>query len=142
MASKKPPKSPRRSLGDAMTPEMKAFLAEGKATTAQSEQIGEMPTTTSPPSLPSPIHKPEEPPMPAAALKESPIQPHAELPVHTTTVKSVDRGAMFLNTRIAPELSDALMAAYMDRRMQRRNATQREIVEEALADWLKRHGFF
>ena len=51
-------------------------------------------------------------------------------------------GAVSLNVRIEPEISTALLRASMDRKIQRLDPfTQRDIVAEALAEWLKNHGY-
>lgn len=51
-------------------------------------------------------------------------------------------GAVSLNVRIEPEISTALLRASMDRKIQRLDPfTQRDIVAEALAAWLKMNGY-
>lgn len=50
-------------------------------------------------------------------------------------------GAVSLNVRIEPEISTALLRASMDRKIQRLDPfTQRDIVAEALAAWLRKNG--
>ena len=46
-----------------------------------------------------------------------------------------------VNARIDPAITTALMRASLERRIQRvAPSTHREIVAEALTDWLKKHG--
>lgn len=47
-----------------------------------------------------------------------------------------------LTTRIQPETADALKRAYLEQKLRRRRpATQQEIIETALSDWLARNGY-
>jgi hypothetical protein len=47
-----------------------------------------------------------------------------------------------LTTRLQPETADALRRAYLEQKLARKNpATQQEIVEAALRDWLKGHAY-
>lgn len=47
-----------------------------------------------------------------------------------------------INARIDLAISEALMRASLERRIKRLTpSTHREIVAEALTDWLKKHGF-
>lgn len=47
-----------------------------------------------------------------------------------------------INARVDSTISEALMRASLERRIQRiAPSTHREIVAEALTDWLKKHGF-
>jgi len=110
----------RRSLDDALTPEEQAFLDTGKPKSIAKKK--------------QPAKPKEKPAMKtSAALKESPPSAPAPQPA------SVDYA---LNTRLAAHLSNALLRASTDRKVQRlSSATQRDIVEEAMADWLKKHGY-
>ena len=46
-----------------------------------------------------------------------------------------------VNARIDPTITTALMRASLERRIQRLSpSTHREIVAEALTDWLRKHG--
>jgi hypothetical protein len=64
------------------------------------------------------------------------VPPSSALPQFTMA------GAVSLNVRIEPEISTALLRASMDRKIQRLDPfTQRDIVAEALAEWLKKHGY-
>ena len=69
----------------------------------------------------------------STALKESPPSISVPQPV---------AGDFALNTRLAAHLSNALLRASTDRKLQRLpSSTQRDIVEEAMADWLKKYGY-
>jgi hypothetical protein len=47
-----------------------------------------------------------------------------------------------LTTRLQPKTADALRRAYLEQKLRRRAPdTQQEIVEAALVDWLRRHGY-
>ena len=47
-----------------------------------------------------------------------------------------------LNTRLKGSLSDGLLRATSDRKVQRHPAAKiRDIVEEAMADWLRKNGY-
>lgn len=64
------------------------------------------------------------------------------LPVVATEQAFTMAGAVSLNVRIEPEISTALLRASMDRKIRRLDPfTQRDIVAEALATWLKAHGY-
>lgn len=123
----------RRSLDDALTPEEQSFLETGKTAKAAPK----------PKSTPEATSKKENIPMARAALKENfaepastPMPPSAALPPFTMA------GAVSLNVRIEPEISTALLRASMDRKIQRLDPfTQRDIVAEALADWLRGRGY-
>ena len=122
----------RRSLDDALTPEEQSFLETGKPGRA-TPQTNSKPTATS---------KKENPPMARTALKEDFAQP-ASAPVPPPALPQFTMaGAVSLNVRIEPEISTALLRASMDRKIQRLDPfTQRDIVAEALAEWLKKHGY-
>lgn len=48
-----------------------------------------------------------------------------------------------VHVRVRPELASALKAASLDRELQGiQPFTQKDIIEEALEPWLKRHGYF
>ncbi len=52
-------------------------------------------------------------------------------------------GPLALNTRLDPAISSALLRASMERKIQRVTPfTQRDIVTEALTQWLKQNGFW
>jgi hypothetical protein len=46
-----------------------------------------------------------------------------------------------LTSRLQPATAQALHRAHLERKLANRRATQQEIVEEALHDWLRRHRF-
>ena len=110
----------RRSLDDALTPEEEAFLntvaSKPAAKKRQPAKQKENPTMNS-----------------SAALKESP--PAISVPQPVT-------GDFALNTRLAAHLSNAPRRASTDRKLQRLpSSTQRNIVEEAMSKWLKKHDY-
>lgn len=78
-----------------------------------------------------------------AALKEDfAQQPIVSSPPGAALPQFTMAGAVSLNVRIEPEISTALLRASMDRKIQRLDPfTQRDIVAEALADWLRKNGY-
>ncbi len=123
----------RRSLDDALTPDEQSFLETGKTAKAEPK----------PKSNPEATSKKENTPMARAALKENFAQrPTAQVPPSSALPQFTMAGAVSLNVRIEPEISTALLRASMDRKIQRLDPfTQRDIVAEALAEWLKKHGY-
>jgi hypothetical protein len=123
----------RRSLDDALTPDEQNFLETGKTAKAASK----------PKANPEATSKKENSPMASPALKKDFAQPSSALmPPRTALPQFTMAGAVSLNVRIEPEISTALLRASMDRKIQRLDPfTQRDIVAEALAEWLKKHGY-
>jgi hypothetical protein len=122
----------RRSLDDAMTPEEEAFLNTGKAA---AEPVADSP----------PKPQQEEPPMARPTpLKESFIHeaaPPAKPPKAAQSGQTL-AGTGAINARIDPTITTALLRASLDRRIERKvPSTQRDIIAEALIDWLKKHGY-
>jgi hypothetical protein len=112
----------RRSLDDALTPEEQAFLDATPVAAKPAEK----------PVQP----KKENPPMAKPALKTE----------YFADLDSADQipiaGLVSLNTRIDPELSTALLRASMERKIRRLpKSSKTEIVGEAIAHWLKAHGY-
>ena len=111
----------RRTLGEGLTPEQEAFLYG-----------------TPPASKPKPEPKPkkEKKPMGQPALKKDFVQTP---PIEAITLPPVQTGMVGLNTRIEPAISNALLRASVDRKIQRRvRAGVQDIVNEALTEWLKK----
>ena len=125
----------RRSLDDALTPEEQSFLDTGKPAKAAPK--------AKPNSKPKATSSKENPPMARTALKEDFAQrPSAPMPPSPALPQFTMAGAVSLNVRIEPEISTALLRASMDRKIQRLDPfTQRDIVAEALASWLKANGY-
>jgi len=121
----------RRSLDDALSPDEQSFLETGKTAKAEPKPKSEA------------TSKKENPPMARAALKENFAQrPTAQVSPSSALPQFTMAGAVSLNVRIEPEISTALLRASMDRKIQRLDPfTQRDIVAEALAEWLKNHGY-
>jgi hypothetical protein len=113
----------RRSMNDAMTPEEEAFLNPEIA------------------SIPEPKGKHPRAKSPPAKVKRKPV-------ISTNTEKppenpKQDFGGKFkLSVDINTEMSTALLRASLQRKLAKQTPhTQREIVSEAVATWLKSHGF-
>ncbi len=106
----------RRSLDDALiTPEEQAFLSAGIAT--------------------------PENPVPNEPAK-SEVAPAPLPPVKPEISRAAEGGLVSLNIRIAPPIMAALLRASMERKIQRLEPyTQRDIVSEALAVWLKTNSY-
>lgn len=123
----------RRSLDDALTPEEESFLQNGK----------QPKPTAKPKAKPKATPRKEEPPMAKAALKDDfASRTSNALPPMATEQPFTMAGAVSLNVRIEPEISIALLRASMDRKIRRLDPfTQRDIVADALAAWLKSHGY-
>ncbi|OYW23857.1 MAG: hypothetical protein B7Z55_03120 [Planctomycetales bacterium 12-60-4] len=124
----------RRSLDDALTPDEQSFLETGKTAKAEPK----------PKSNPEATSKKENSPMARTALKvDYAQQPSVPMPPPSSVLPQFTMaGAVSLNVRIEPEISTALLRASMDRKIQRLDPfTQRDIVADALADWLKKHGY-
>ncbi len=115
--------SRRRSLDDALTPEEENFLKRGSA--RKSKPKKEM----------------EETLMSRLALKEeiTPMRPTPPQPVKSSAAGVSSPGA--INARIDPAITTALLRASVERRIQGQVPhTQRDIIAEALTEWLKKHG--
>ena len=117
--------SKRRSLDDALiTPEEKSFMETGVAA----------------PERPVPIEptKLETAPVPPQPQPEA-----VKLDVPANTIAPpADGGLVSLNVRIEPSITASLLRASMERKIQRIEPhTQRDIVSEALAVWLKANGY-
>lgn len=119
----------RRTLGDALSPEVEAFLNQGKQPKAK-------PST----SKPKPKPKKETPPMSKPALKSefsADSSPAANNPTHYALP-----GTGSVNARIEHHITAALQRASTERRIERQTPwMQRDIISEALSDWLKKRGF-
>ncbi len=119
----------RRSLDDALTPEEAAFVKTGKPAKTKTTY-----------QKPNPKPKKEPSPMSRTATKEDftpETSPAATNPAHYSLP-----GTGAINARIDPEIATALLRASMERRIQRQTpSTQRDIIAEALSEWLKKHGF-
>ena len=78
--------------------------------------------------------------MTKAALKREFVPESAPQPENSQQPAAATMGS--INARVAAEIATALMRASLERRIQRLTpSTHREIVAEALSDWLKKHGY-
>jgi hypothetical protein len=117
----------RRSLDDALTPEEEAFLKTGTPAPAKLDD-------------PKPKPKKEAPPMPRSAAKEQ-FTPDTS-PTSANPAQYALAGTGSINARIAPEITTALLRASVERRISRQTpSTQRDIIAEALSEWLEKHGY-
>ena len=117
----------RRSLNDALTPDEEAFL---KQKTTPGKQA----------TKPKPPTKKEKPPMPRLAIKEA-FTPDTSPPANNPAQYSL-AGTGSINARIDPLITTALLRASVERRISRQTpSTQRDIIADALSDWLKRHAY-
>ncbi len=118
----------RRSLDDALTPEQVAFLKQGMPAKPK-------PTNQKPKTKP----KKEAPPMSRPAIKE--VFETETSPAPNTPTEYSLAGTSSINARIDPLITTALLRASLDRRLKRQTpSTQRDIIAEALTDWLKKNG--
>jgi hypothetical protein len=117
----------RRSLDDALTPDEQAFLKQKTTTTQESIK-------------PKPQKKKETPLMTKPALKEV-FAPDTS-PASNNPAQYSLAGTGSINARIDPLITTALLRASVERRISRQTpSTQRDIIAEALSDWLKKHGY-
>jgi hypothetical protein len=116
----------RRSLDDALTPEEAAFL--------KPEEPARLRSTKSKPQ------KKETTPMTRHAIKEV-FTPDSS-PSTNNPVQYSLAGTGSINARIDPLITTALLRASVERRISRQTpSTQRDIIAEALTDWLKKYGY-
>lgn len=124
--------SKRRSLDEALSPEEEVFLKKGTSPKPKEK----------PRSKPTP---PKEANMSRTALKQQEATLEAPIPAEAprsfaATGTGASNGA--INARIDPAITTALLRASLERRIAGINPhTQREIIAEALSDWLKRNGY-
>ena len=117
----------RRSLNDALSPEEEAFLKQEKQTKPQAPK-------------PKPKKK-ETPPMARPALKEKFDQEPSSAPANASQHYSLT-GNGAINARIDPAITSALLRASTDRRIAGLTPfTQRDIIAEALTEWMKKRGY-
>lgn len=115
--------SKRRSLDDALTPDEEEFLKRGTA------------------NKPKPKKEMEDTPMSRPALKEQFVpEKQLEAPPPKTSQSGISSPGS-INARIDPNITTALLRASVERRIQgQKPHTQRDIIADALLDWLKKHG--
>lgn len=120
----------RRTLGEGLTPEEEAFMnptpAEGAPKVEHAERE-EAEVAASPKN---------------AEAKTEITQPPFQQPSVVFTVPAPLPGMVGLTTRIPAEISMALMAASMQRKIQRQTPFRhQDIVTEAIKEWLRKNGF-
>lgn len=77
--------------------------------------------------------------MPRPAIKEDFAPDESAASNNPTQYSIVGTGS--INARIDPAIATALLRASVERRIKRQApSTQRDIIAEALSDWLKKHG--
>lgn len=115
----------RRTINEILSADEAAFLKKGTAKKRKSQ----------------PKIKEEQLPMTRPARKEEFIQPaQPQSPSPAQPVNAANLGSV--NARVDPVITTAMMRASLERRIQGVTpSTHREIVAEALSDWLKRHGY-
>ena len=117
----------RRSLDDALTLEEEAFLKPKKTIRPHSTE-------------PKPQKKKESPPMTRPAIKEA-FAPETS-PAASNPAQYSLAGTGSINARIDPAITTALLRASVERRIERQApTTQRDIIADALTDWLRKHGY-
>jgi hypothetical protein len=117
----------RRSLDEVLSADEQTFLKKG---TRKARPIA-MPELKP--------EKKEEPPMP------QPIVPKEDLIAEPQPVptKPVAAGQpLSIHARIDPTITTALLRASFERRLEQQSPwMQRDIIAEALGEWLKKHGY-
>ncbi len=117
----------RRSFKEGLSADQEAFLNQKTATTKQ-------------PATPKPQKRKENPPMSKVAIKET-VTPNTSPPVNNPSQYSLV-GTSSINARIDPLITTALLRAALERRLSGLTpSTQRDIIAEALSEWLKKHGY-
>jgi hypothetical protein len=114
----------RRTLGDGLTPDEEQFL---HATV----------------KIPKPESAPDARELKELVRKPSPKKARVHLPASDgVSSTQLQTGMMGLNTRVAPQISAALLRASVDRKIERRSrAAVQDIVNEALTEWLTKAGY-
>jgi hypothetical protein len=125
--------SKRRSLDEALSPEEKAFLKKGSSS-EKKEKSPPNPTPRKETNMSRTALKQPEPVSEAAMSAGEPPRSFA------STGTGASNGA--INARIDPVITTTLLRASLDRRIAGiAPHTQREIIAEALTDWLNRNGY-
>jgi hypothetical protein len=130
----------RRSLANAMqlTPDKMVFI-RGQQTALSAD----VPTDTVPPP-----QRPDS--TPRHAITKEPRRPKRPQVRSQPRERKEDEAALTmidvllvpLTTRLQPKTANALRRAYLEQKLRRRlPATQQEIVETALSEWLRHHGY-
>lgn len=119
----------RRSLNDVLNADEHAFLKQGTSKSPAIKKPKVTPTEHKETAMPQPVVQ-EEDVIPAAAL----------VPPSTKTVASGQ--PLSIHARIDPTITTALLRASFERRLQQQVPwMQRDIIAEALVEWLRKKGF-
>lgn len=133
----------RRSINEALnlTPEKLAFIKQDPRLEAVKEQDVKTIDLEKSEEIKEPREVISEPVEPSVS-KASPRR-QARRTKRAATQPTLSGGALVpLTTRLQPETADALRRAYLERKLDGfTNATQQEIVEEALQAWLVNEGY-
>ncbi|QDV62020.1 hypothetical protein [Crateriforma conspicua] len=133
----------RRSINEALnlTPEKLAFIKQDPRLEAVKDRDAKTIDLDQSKEIKESSKAQPEPVEPAAAK----ATPRREMrrTKRTTAQPTLSGGALVpLTTRLQPETADALRRAYLERKLDGfTNATQQEIVEEALQAWLVNEGY-
>lgn len=132
----------RRTLGSAieLTPEKLAFIhGETKHVDSPSTDANKLPKerTIDLEVTAASTTATQEP-----SVRISRRSPRAANPAPARVSEELDRVLVPVTIRLPHRLASALKRAYLEQKLRREKPdTQQEIVEEALGNWLNRHGF-
>lgn len=123
----------RRSLDDALSPEEEVFLKKGTSSS----------TKRKPKSRPQKVREALSEQLPPLTPSVAPETTPPAVPQETLLARPATAGTGAINARIDPRITTALLRASVERRIEGITpSTQREIIAEALTDWLKKNGFW
>lgn len=124
-----------RSLSNALTPEKLAFIKGSEIKPSESEGSTELPIQTIAKVVPV-VHLPDDSQTPAES------HPASDGQLSTKKAHANDDYLVPLTSRIQARTSHALRCAHLEQKLNRREpATQQEIVEIALQQWLRENHF-
>jgi hypothetical protein len=124
----------RRTLGDAMTPQQRAFIERGKETKAPSALEQPKPPKTIELTRPQTTEESEMAPRRRSRGRSSESQPHAS--------EILDQVLVPVTLRLQHRTAQALKRAYLEQKLKHAKPhTLQEIGEEALSEWLRKNGY-
>ena len=138
-----------RSLSNALlSPEKMAFIKGQEAN--QADTVADMQTPIQSNAVVVPIVElaaetsptiPDAQPVTKPSVKRSQAVPDDPIP-HSTTTPANDDYLVAITTRLQARTADALRRAYLEQKLNRREpATQQEIIELAVQQWLRKNSF-